>query len=158
MLRRIIGKTISWSLNGVIRQAAGPLQVSTGLESGAEAAIHSMKKIFHEEATDAILLVDAENAFNRLNRRVALHNMQYLCPPFATILINTYRIPARLFISNGGEIQSSEGTTQGDTLAMAFYGLSTNNLLKRLKQDIPSVSQVWFADDATGAGKLPALK
>ena len=158
VLRRIVGKAISWSLSVEMQVAAGPLQVSTGLQGGAEAAIHSMKTIFHEEATDAIILVDAENAFNRLNRQVALHNMQYLCPPFATILINTYRVPARLFVANGGEIQSSEGTTQGDTLAMAFYGLSTKPILIRLKQDVPSISQVWLADDATGAGKLSSLR
>ena len=158
VLRRIVGKTISWCLNSEIQQAAGPLQVSTGLKSGAEAAIHSMKKIFDEQGTDAIILVDAANAFNRLNRNVALHNMQIICPPFATILINTYRIPARLFIVSGGEITSSEGTTQGDTLAMAFYGLSTKPILELLQKQVPEVLQVWFADDATGAGKLEALK
>ena len=41
---------------------------------------------------------------------------------------------------------------------MAFYGLSTNPILKRLQQEIPTISQVWLADDATGAGKLEALR
>ncbi len=141
-----------------MQQAAGPLQVSTGLKGGAEAAIHSMKAIFDNEATDAIILVDAANAFNRLNRDVALHNMQFICPPFATILINTYRTPARLFIVNGGEIESAEGTTQGDTLAMAFYGLSTKPIVDLLHTQVSTVSQVWLADDATGAGKLEGLK
>ena len=40
-LRRIVGKTINWVLNPDIQQAAGPLQVSTGLKGGAEAAIHA---------------------------------------------------------------------------------------------------------------------
>ena len=157
VMRRIVGKTISWSLSSEIQEAAGPLQVSSGLKGGPEAAIHSMKLKFEEEGTDAIILVDAENAFNKLNRQAALHNIQYICPPFAPILINTYRTPARLFIVNGGEIQSSEGTTQGDTLAMAFYGLGTNPILQQLKTNVPHVSQVWLADDATGAGKLHSL-
>ena len=113
-----------------------------------------MKKIFDLEGTDAVILVDAANAFNRLNRAVALHNIQYICPPFSTVLINTYRTPARLIILGGGEIFSNEGTTQGDTLAMAFYGLCTNPILQSSKQKIPSVYQVWLADDATGAGSL----
>ena len=154
VIRRIVGKTIMWSLHSEIQAAAGPLQVSSGLKGGAEAAIHSMKLKFENEATDAVLLVDAANAFNRLNRLVALHNIQYVCPPFATILINTYRIPARLFIVGGGEIESAEGTTQGDTLAMAFYGLGTNPILQDLKKETPAVSLVWLADAATGAGKL----
>ena len=141
-----------------IQEAGGPLQVSTGLKGGAEAAIHAMKEIFEDESTDAIILVDASNAFNRLNRKAALHNVQYLCPPFATILINTYRLPARLFLSGGGEISSQEGTTQGDALAMAFYGIGTNPILRTLRCQIPDVKQVWLADDATGAGKLAPLK
>ena len=93
VIRRIVGKTIMWSLNSEIQEAGGPLQVASGLKGGAEAAIHSMKIKFEEASTDAILLVDAENTFNQLNRFVALHNIRYICPPFETVLINTYRIP-----------------------------------------------------------------
>ena len=84
--------------------------------------------------------------------------MRYLCPPFGTVLINTYRIPTRLFITGGGEIKSSEGTTQGDTLAMADYGVSVTPLIDLLKHRVDEVLQVWLADDATGAGKLVVLK
>ena len=89
-----------------IQEAAGPLQVATGLESGGEAAIHAMKEIFEDENYEAVLLVDANNAFNSLNRQVALHNIQYICPQFATILINTYCNLSRLIINNEKEILS----------------------------------------------------
>ena len=123
VIRRIIGKTIAWSLREEVQEAAGPLQVASGIKGGAEAAIHAMSEIFHAEATDAVILVDASNAFNRLNRMVALHNIQYICHPFSQAIINTYRAPARLFITGGGEIKSLEGTTQGEPLAMQFYAL-----------------------------------
>ena len=158
VLRRIVGKMIAWSLTDEIQNAAGPLQVSSGLKGGAEAAIHAMRCIFEAVSTDAVILVDASNAFNSLNRQAALHNIQYTCPPFALSLINTYRYPSRLFVSGGKEITSSEGTTQGDPLAMQFYALGTNPLLRKLRSGVPDVSQVWLADDATGAGKLPKLK
>ena len=93
-----------------------------------------------------------------MNRLAALHNVQYICPPFATVLINIYRTPARLILLGGGEIESSEGTTQGCTLAMGFYGLGTNLILRRLKTEIPAITRAWLADDATGAGKLDPLK
>ena len=48
VLRIIIGKVISWTLKEDIQLAAGPLQTATGLESGAEAAIHAMKEIFDD--------------------------------------------------------------------------------------------------------------
>ena len=117
-----------------------------------------MHDIFENDATDAVILVDASNAFNRLNRQVALHNIQYLCHPFSKVLINTYRASSRLFIIGGGEIQSQEGTTQGDPLAMQFYALGTNPILQYLRMSVPEVQQVWLADDATGAGKLDKLK
>ena len=158
VLRRIVGKAISWCLSQEIQEAGGPLQVSTGLKGSAEAAIHAMKTLFDQDSTDAIILVDAANAFNRLNRQAALHNLQYLCAPFCTILINTYRNPARLFLTGGGEILSEEGTTQGDALAMAFYGIGTNPILRFTRKHVPEVKQVWLADDATGAGKLGPLK
>ena len=113
-----------------------------------------MRDIFQHENTDAVILVDAANAFNRLNRKVALHNVQYLCPPFATVLINTYRIPSRLFIGSSGEIESQEGTTQGDTLAMSFYGICIKPIIDILRKKHPLVSQVWLGDDATSAAKL----
>ena len=158
VLRRIVGKTIAWSLRDEVQEAVGPLQVSSGIKGGAEAAIHAIRSIFEADTTDAVILVDASNAFNRLNRQVALHNIQYICHPYSQVLINTYRVPSRLFIIGGGEIKSFEGTTQGDPLAMQFYALGTNPLLRLLQAQVPEVKQVWLADDATGAGRLDKLK
>jgi len=89
VLRRIIGKMIGWVLKSDIQEAAGPLQACTGIEGGAEAAVHAMKEIFLYEESDAVILVDAKNAFNSLNRKTALHNIQYICPSNSKILINT---------------------------------------------------------------------
>ena len=157
VLRRIIRKVISWTLKDDIQLAAGPLQTATGLESGAEAAIHAMKEIFDDAECEAVILVDATNAFNTLNRKVALHNIQYICPPFSNILINTYRNSSRLIISCEREILSQEGTTQGDTLAMQFYALGTVLIQLRLRT-VKVVKEVWLADDATSGGKLGPLK
>ena len=65
-------------------------------------------------------MVDASNAFNLLNRIVALHNIHQLCPSFAPILINTYRSAATLYIADD-TLLSEEGTTQGDPLAIPMY-------------------------------------
>ena len=89
---------------------------------------------------------------------MALHNIQIICRPFSSVLINTYRESAILFITRGKELLSKEGTTQGDNLAMSFYGLSTRPLQRILRIISPALKQVWLADDATGAGKLKQLK
>ena len=157
VLRRIVGKIISRSATQEIKKAAGPLQTCAGHGAGAEAAIHAMRQIFQEEDTDAILLIDASNAFNCLNRAVALHNIQVTCPIIANYLINTYRHPAKLFVAGGKTIYSREGTTQGDPLAMPWYSLSTVPIINELKHSSPNVKQVWLADDASSAGKLKPL-
>ena len=79
-----------------------------------------MSQVFVEEGTSGILLIDASNAFNQMNRSVALHNIQITCKEMSLYTINTYRSPSRLFICGGGEILSQEGTTQGGSLGHAL--------------------------------------
>ena len=74
------------------------------------------------------------------------------------MLNNTYQTPVRLFVTGGGEIESSEGITQGDPLAMAMYSLAVTPLICQLKSEEPTVKQVWFADDSSGGGKIVALR
>ena len=62
--------------------------------------------------TDVVLLTDAENAFNSINRKVTLHNLKFICPIIAIDIINCYATPSRLFTVGGGKILPSEGTTQ----------------------------------------------
>jgi hypothetical protein len=121
--RRIIAKVVVRHLRNDIQQAAGPLQVCAGQEGGCEAAIHAVTQLFQADASDAVILVDADNAFNRLNRSVALWNIRYICPPLTTFTMNCYQVPGRLFIVGGVEISSCEGTTQGDPLAMPLPSL-----------------------------------
>ena len=155
--RRIIAKVILRMASDDIQAAAGPLQTCAGHKAGCEAAVHAMREIFTFEDTEAILLVDASNAFNTINRQAALHNISVICPAIATILRNTYQAPIKLFITGEGEINSSKGTTQGDPLAMAMYALAIRPLIDKLREAEPNAKQVWFADDATAAGRLATL-
>ena len=75
-LRRIVGKSVAKSLRNDIQMAGGCLQTCTGIEAGIEAAIHAMAKTFKKEDCEAVILVDADNAFNRLNRKAAIHNIK----------------------------------------------------------------------------------
>ena len=155
VVRRIIGKAILTVTSNDIQLAAGTLQLCAGQTTGIEAAIHAMHHIYDNKNTDALLLVDAENAFNLLNRRAALHNIKVLCPALATILQNTYGGASELFV--GGEMLiSDEGTTQGDPLAMSMYAVAVMPLLRRLQPT--EIKQVWFADDATGGGSLVEVR
>ena len=153
VMRRIVAKAVLVILWDDIQEAAGSHQLCAGKLSGAEAAVHAVRKVFEEGSTEAVLLVDASNAFNSLNRLVALHNIRQLCPPLSTILINIYRSPASLLVS-GEVILSEEGTTQGDPLAMPMYALATVPLINQLHG---TVDQVWYADDACACGSIQDL-
>ena len=100
VMQRIIGKCVMHVTKPDVIDASGSLQVCAGHKSGSEAAIHTMPNIFEVYERDAVLLIDASNAFNALNRAAALHNIRVLCPTLATYVINTYRQPARLFIKS----------------------------------------------------------
>lgn len=114
VMRRLVGKLLIHVIKKDITEAAGPLQTCSGLKAGIEAAIHAMRGKFEDVHSEGILLVDAENAFNKLNRKTALENIQVLCPPFYRYLKNTYQKPAQLVINDRKKvtvIQSNEGGT-----------------------------------------------
>ena len=140
VLRRIIGKCVMKIAKKDVIEVSGSLQLCAGQKSGSEAAVHAMHAIFEADDTDAVLLIDASNAFNALNGAAALHNIRVLCPMIAIYAINTYRNAARLFVTGGKEILSIEGTTQGDPLAMALYAHSIQPLITSL-QVVSTVKQ-----------------
>ena len=151
-VRRIIAKAILMTIRSDVLDMAGSLQLCAGQISGTEAAVHAVRSYFESNECEAILLVDASNAFNALNRQTALRNIRRLCPALATVLINSYRAEADLLV-DGDVIKSREGTTQGDPLAMPMYAIATIPLIKRLSASA-TVNQVWYADDAAGMGRI----
>ena len=157
-LRRIIAKAVTMVLKDDIVLASGCLQTCAGLDGGIEAAVHAMRKIFETDECDAVILVDAENAFNKLNREAALKNIKQLCPSFHQYLRNSYKNPAKLFLKDGSYILSQEGVTQGDPAAMAKYSLASKPLITKLSDENPNIKQVWYADDGTGAGNLEDIR
>ena len=121
-----------------------------------------MRDIFANEDTEAVLLIDTENAFNTISRKVMLHNLNFICPIITTYITNCYIAPERLFIIGGGEILSEEGTTQDDPTAMGTYALGILPLIHFLLEFISinhlSAKEVAFADDFTVAGKLTSIR
>lgn len=80
-VRRIIAKAALTVLKPDILDSVGCHQLCVGQMGRVESGVHSIRELF--KVNEAVLLVDA---FNSLNRHVALHNVQVLCPSFTTIL------------------------------------------------------------------------
>ena len=83
VLRRITGKAVLSVLRKDVENAAGGLQLCAGQKAGCEAGIHAMVEIFQDENVHGIIQVDASNAFNRINRKVMLKNLEVICPELA---------------------------------------------------------------------------
>ena len=101
-------------------------------------------------------------AFNSINRKVMLHNLKFICPIIATSIINCYALPSSLYIAGGGEILSSEGTTQGDPTALGAYALGILSLIKFLFEFVNlnemNSTEGAFADDFFVACSLNSVK
>ena len=69
VLKRVIGKIVMKHLGKDILKATGSLQLCAGQDTGSEAAIHTVYDMFNEDATEAVLMVDASNAFSPINRK-----------------------------------------------------------------------------------------
>ena len=156
VVRRVMSKAILGVLKSEILEVAGSRQMCAGQDSPCESIVHSLRSLFDSGSVDGLLIVVASNAFNALNRSLALRNILALCPSLGRVLINTYRVDVSLFVGDE-TIPSREGTTQGDPLAMAMFALATVPLIKNL-EEVTEVTQLWYADDASAAGSLSNLK
>ena len=170
VLRRIAGKVFMAVVKGDVQESVGSLQVCAGQAGGCEAAIHAMRSIYESDDSDCVLLIDAANAFNSMNRSAMLKNIERICPAAYIYAYNCYAAHARLFVLGGKEIRSMEGTTQGDPPSMAFYAIGLLPLIWCLAEPAEPAElaepaepedhskQAAYADDLTGGGKLANVK
>ena len=158
VVRRIVGKAALRIISPDLKRTAGSDQLCVGQRAGIESAIHQLRTSFNSSSEQCLLQVDADNAFNSLNRSLALRNIEMICPLLKVLLINFYR--EQSYLPVGDELlHSQEGLTQGDNLAMAAFGANTLPLIRELKSRLPaSVLQKWYADDANATGDLSSLR
>ena len=108
-------------------------QLCAGQKSSCEAIVHCVRELYDSEDVEGVLCVNATNAFNSLNRELALCSILHLCPSFGRLMTNTYRFDCSLFI-DGDCIFSREGTTLGDPLAMSMFAVATVPLIQQLDE------------------------
>ena len=155
-LRRIMCKCMAEVTKKDLEETCGSQQLACGVKAGIEGAVHAVEELFNSTKEDGhgLQLMDASNAFNALNRETARWNARKLWPRCSRFLFNFYRGYAPLIVAGTTELLfSSEGTTQGDPLAMLFYGVSLMPLIESLK-DREKYLQTWYADDSGALGAL----
>ena len=89
-----------------------------------------------------ILLVDAANAFNMVNRKAMLWTVRHKWPSGARFAFNCYSHAGHIVLRGAFEwLLSREGVTQGDPLSMVIYGLALLPLVERLESITAASSQ-----------------
>lgn len=93
ILRCIICRSIVMTTRTDIADLCGVDQLCSGIKGGIEGAFHAMKEFFEAKRASGwgLLLVDANNAFNSLNRVAAIWNTRIQWPRCARFVFNTYR-------------------------------------------------------------------
>ena len=75
-----------------IISSVGSSQVWAGHDAGCKSLIRAMQTIYQDETTEAVILVDASNAFNLINRNVFLHNISIRFPSISIYVRNCYSV------------------------------------------------------------------
>ena len=158
-LRRLIGKAVGMVTRYDVEEVYGIDELCAGMRAGIEGAVHAINDLFDEHSNDGwgVLLVDAANAFNSINRLALLWNARVLCPRCSCFLFNTNRGWTPLILKGSPVMLYSKGVTQGDPLSMFLYAVSTLPLIRLIKHP-KSSTQVWYADEASACAELFALR
>ena len=98
ILRHVIGTIVMNLLKRDVLKATGSLQLCAGHNAASEVTIHAVYEMFNKESKEAVLMVDASNVFNAINREAFLHNTKLLCPSISTYVNKCYSSPPDLYI------------------------------------------------------------
>ena len=74
-LRILAGIFVMGGVKEDVQKPAGAVQVCAGQSGGCEAAIYVMRSMREDVDTDAVLLIDAANTFDSINREPMLENV-----------------------------------------------------------------------------------
>ena len=82
VMRRIKWRTINKCLKNELMSLGSNYQLCLGQKRGIEYAIHTVRDQYSKTFANAVLLRNAKNAFNSLNRKLALKTSKVPALPF----------------------------------------------------------------------------
>ncbi len=104
------------------------------------------------------LLIDAENAFNEMNRYLMLWQVRHRWGRGSRFAFNRYRHHSIIYVRDRpGDaphiILGKEGVNQGCVFGSVCYGIGLMPIAERMREEVPEALQPLFADDITAAGQ-----
>ena len=161
-VRRWAAKCLSRKAIEDTREYLAPNQLGVGVRGGCEALIHAANAIYNNNNIPLenkwVLQIDMENAFNSINRETMLSEIRARCPKLSAWAEFCYGCPTHLFFGKH-RLSSLTGPQQGDPLAILFFSLVLQPLIRRITELCPELLlNGWDLDDGTIIGPRAALQ
>jgi hypothetical protein len=124
--------------------------MGVGVSNGVEGILHALNRVIakHDLPPDTVLLlIDFENAFNKVDRQHVIDQVWTHFPQIAGWVQYTYGTAASLFTGRD-VLKASAGVQQGDPLGPLLFALVLQPLLNKLKETC-GVELTSFLDDLT---------
>ena len=158
VLRRLVSKCAMNRVRAAACDHFAPLQVGVGLRGGADAAIHSLRRLLaahgHDE-TWVLLQFDLVNAFNLVDRATFMALLREFFPGLSRWVESCYSVNPFLFW-NAETFLSCCGVQQDDPLGPLLFALVLQKILVKLAASLrPHLAlNVSFLDDGSLAGPI----
>jgi hypothetical protein len=154
-LRRLTAKVLLAREMPTAREVLAPHQFGIGTPGGAELIIHRLRRLVEEQRPEdnddfVVLKIDVKNAFNSVDRTLALQAVGEYLPNLAAWAEWCYDSDTTLFLEDH-RILSAEGVQQGDPLGPLLFALSIRDAIGSLDQ-FALAANFWYLDDGVLAG------
>ena len=158
LLRRLVGKCAATKLQDRAAAHFSPHQLGVGVRGGCEAIVHTVRRALDENPDLWCLQADFQNAFNLIDRGIALEEVERVFPEVLAWVTTCYGQPSQLLFGETS-IWSQLGVHQGDPLAALIFSLVLHPLVLAIQERVPTIKlNAWYLDDGTMVGKVEELE
>ena len=154
VLRRLTSKCLANAAHQSAFSSLTPLQLGVCVKGGCEAIIHAASHLMSSSSINLrwTLLLDFNNAFNRINREAMFGEFCRRIPSLSAWMESCYAGQPFLLLGTDS-IRSCCGVQQGDPLGPLGFALTLHPLIEKIKAEVPSLSlNAWYLDDGTLMG------
>ena len=157
VLRRLIAKVAMKEATVESTGYLQPLQFATSTPCGIDAMVHRARevvRVFGQKEDFVHVSIDAQNAFNMVERQRMLEAVQSHAPSISRWTYYIYATANPVLVAKGGHIASQKGRQQGDPCSMLLFSLMIHDLVREIERECDLVFHAWYADDAHLVGSV----